>query len=403
MKVNMNYKENPDVQRTIDRVELEIKGLVGRGFNKFGRSIARGLTSNNRLTIQQRINTLKKNYMRAGTQNERNSIKQELNQLKASLEAIKNKKNVSTTTTPVQGNFNGNFNKASSEADRVDRIRALAQLLKKYPDQRTKVQTEIARTIRKIYRDPPYGTKNANVKYNLEDVKRLVGGRSMNINREIAYGLQRVVKPTNRAKATTTSNYSNLLRRLPPTMGGGGGGLPLLGAAAPPPAMMMQQPLAGGGGAGGISLRVNAAPREIQAATRSLPPMERSALENIGGAKKALNIIHNAGGPLVMRRAARILEKNRGNIGQAIKTTGLPRRVFMNVEKLGGPKKVTRVIRATKKVAKKTTKTKKLGMSRPVQRKPKKKTTVFKTKLKRLIKQLPRKSLENNVLRCLLP
>jgi len=412
MKTNMKYSQDPEVKRTLNRVNLEIKALVGRSVNKFGRAVVKGLTMNNRLTIQQRINKLKKNYTLAATQNQRNTIKQELNQLKTSLETIKNK-----TSTPSAGNFNGNFNKASSEAERVDRIRALTQLLKKYPEQRAKIQAEITRTIRKIYRDPPYGTKNTNIRYNLEDVKRLIGGRSTNINREIAQGLQRVVKPTNRGttSSSSSSNYSNLLRRLPPPPtgggGGGGGGFPLLGAA--PPAMMMgAQPPAGP--AGGISLRVNAAPREaVQAATHALPPMERFALENVGGVKKAANIINNAGGPLVIQKAARILEKNKGNVVRAMKTTGLSRRVFANVEKLGGPKKVTRVIRATKKVAKKTTAAKKKSIA-PISGKTKKKVlssrskkvkkvTITERRLKTLIAQIPKKSLEKNVLRCALP
>ena len=400
MKRNMKYNQDPEVKRTINRVETEIKGSFGRGVNKFGRAVVQSLTPNERLTIQQRINKLKKNYTFAATQNQRNTIRQEMNQLKASLEAIKNKKNVSTSP---RGNFNGNFNKASGEAERVDRIRALTQLLKKYPEQRTKIQAEITRTIRKIYRDPPYGTKNTNIRYNLEDVKRLVGGRSANINRELAQGLQRFV-----SKKSTNSS-SNMLRLAPRFEAAPR----LFEQGAPPPSMMM--PAVRGAEAPGISVRVNAAPREVvQAATRTLPPMERFALENVGGVKKAANIINNAGGPLVIQKAARILQKNKGNVVRAMKTTGLSRRVFTNVEKLGGPKKVTRVIRATKKVAKKTTtvgakakkksipgKTKKKVLS--TRSKKLKKVTITEKRLKTLIAQIPKKNLEKNVFKCALP
>lgn len=408
MKRNMKYNQDPEVKRTINRVETEIKGSFGRGVNKFGRAVVQSLTPNERLTIQQRINKLKKNYTLAATQNQRNTIRQEMNQLKTSLEAIKNKKNVSTSS---RGNFNGNFNKASGEAERVDRIRALTQLLKKYPEQRTKIQAEITRTIRKMYRDPPYGTKNTNIRYNLEDVKRLVGGRSANINRELAQGLQRFV-----SKKSTNSS-SNMLRLAPRFEAAEGAAPRLFEQGAPPPSMMM--PAAGRGAeAPGISVRVNAAPREVvQAATRALPPMERFALENVGGVKKAANIINNAGGPLVIQKAARILQKNKGNVVRAMKTTGLSRRVFTNVEKLGGPKKVTRVIRATKKVAKKTTtvgakakkksiatipgKTKKKVLS--TRSKKLKKVTITEKRLKTLIAQIPKKNLEKNVFKCALP
>ena len=174
-------------------------------------------------------------------------------------------------------------------------------------------------------------------------------------------------------------------------------------------------PAVRGAEAPGISVRVNAAPREVvQAATRTLPPMERFALENVGGVKKAANIINNAGGPLVIQKAARILQKNKGNVVRAMKTTGLSRRVFTNVEKLGGPKKVTRVIRATKKVAKKTTtvgakakkksipgKTKKKVLS--TRSKKLKKVTITEKRLKTLIAQIPKKNLEKNVFKCALP
>ena len=408
MKRNMKYNQDPEVKRTINRVETEIKGSFGRGVNKFGRAVVQSLTPNERLTIQQRINKLKKNYTLAATQNQRNTIRQEMNQLKTSLEVIKNKKNVSTSS---RGNFNGNFNKASGEAERVDRIRALTQLLKKYPEQRTKIQAEITRTIRKMYRDPPYGTKNTNIRYNLEDVKRLVGGRSANINRELAQGLQRFV-----SKKSTNSS-SNMLRLAPRFEPAAGAAPRLFEQGAPPPSMMM--PAAGRGAeAPGISVRVNAAPREVvQAATRALPPMERFALENVGGVKKAANIINNAGGPLVIQKAARILQKNKGNVVRAMKTTGLSRRVFTNVEKLGGSKKVTRVIRATKKVAKKTTtvgakakkksiatipgKTKKKVLS--TRSKKLKKVTITEKRLKTLIAQIPKKNLEKNVFKCALP
>jgi hypothetical protein len=157
--------------------------------------------------------------------------------------------------------------------------------------------------------------------------------------------------------------------------GGAGGAAPQFvnrggGAAAPVfvpgPGAAAPVVLPGGGGAGTQSMtgpsitvaptvKVNVPPAAAQAATQMLPPSERSALNNAGGYRRAASLVQNAGGPESVTRALNALKSSNGNVPKAMEKSGLPRNVFNNVNKLGGPVTARRTLTAVKKVSKKTT------------------------------------------------
>jgi hypothetical protein len=161
----------------------------------------------------------------------------------------------------------------------------------------------------------------------------------------------------------------------------------------------------------------------MQAAAQTLPPAERSALNNAGGYRRAASLINNAGGPETVTRALKALEKSNGNVQKAAETSGLPPQVFNNARKLGSPVTARRALVAVKKVSRKTTANvprsvatrralvavKKVSRRRPVVQKKKRVVSACackmrqSNKIKTIVTQLSRKNLEKNFLTCLLP
>ena len=415
MKRNMKYAENANVRRTINVAEFEVRGLLRRIPGNLMSLIRRSPAS-----IATRLANAKKRYNVARTQTNRNALKKEIENLQEAQKLLVSTKNAGIqTTTPTvapttsrNGMYNENLNKVASIQDRVERVRRLSQLIRKYPSKRSEIQSMILQTVRKIYRDPPYGEKNANIQFNLEQVKRAIGGQFSNVNKELAYAIKRKV-PTKSSssnnnairakvlaslagKSSSSSNYGMPSRQMPMMMAPVA---PAYAAAAPVPApVYMGAP----------------PPSVIQA----LPQPERIALNSAGGYRRAARIVENMGGPNVTERAIRVFERNKGNVQAAARNTGLPPKVFMNIKKLGGPITARRTLIAVKKVSKKqapkplavrskakaTTKVKtkatkkKQGVSTRTKRK-----RAVKTKLKTIISQIPRKNLEKNVLACVLP
>lgn len=171
------------------------------------------------------------------------------------------------------------------------------------------------------------------------------------------------------------------------------------------------------------TLKVNIPPAAAQAATQMLPPMERTALNNAGGYRRAASLVQNAGGPESVSRALNALQNSNGNVTKAMEKSGLPRNVFTNVNKLGGPVTARRTLTAVKKVSKKITTKKRpatispgrpamVSLGRPVRKARKAKKHVSSAcacklpqanKIKLIVSQLRRKNLERNYLKCLLP
>jgi hypothetical protein len=113
-----------------------------------------------------------------------------------------------------------------------------------------------------------------------------------------------------------------------------------------------------GGRGGSISfapvIKVNVPQAAAQSAVQALPAQERLALTNAGGYNNAAAAVSNAGGPATVERAINALNANGGNVNAAMQKTGLPRQVFNNVNKLGGPVTARRTLTAVKKVTVKT-------------------------------------------------
>lgn len=113
-----------------------------------------------------------------------------------------------------------------------------------------------------------------------------------------------------------------------------------------------------GGSGGSISfapvIKVNVPQAAAQSAVQALPAQERLALTNAGGYNNAAAAVSNAGGPATVERAIAALNANGGNVNAAMQKTGLPRQVFNNVNKLGGPVTARRTLTAVKKVTMKT-------------------------------------------------
>ena len=113
-----------------------------------------------------------------------------------------------------------------------------------------------------------------------------------------------------------------------------------------------------GGTGGSISfapvIKVNVPQAAAQSAVQALPAQERLALTNAGGYNNAAAAVSNAGGPATVERAINALNANGGNVNIAMQKTGLPRQVFNNVNRLGGPVTARRTLTAVKKVTVKT-------------------------------------------------
>jgi len=113
-----------------------------------------------------------------------------------------------------------------------------------------------------------------------------------------------------------------------------------------------------GGRGGSISfapvIKVNVPQAAAQSAVQALPAQERLALTNAGGYNNAAAAVSSAGGPATVERAIAALNANGGNVNAAMQKTGLPRQVFNNVNKLGGPITARRTLAAVKKVTVKT-------------------------------------------------
>ena len=113
-----------------------------------------------------------------------------------------------------------------------------------------------------------------------------------------------------------------------------------------------------GGTGGSISfapvIKINVPQAAAQSAVQALPAQERIALTNAGGYSSAAAAVSNAGGPATVERAIAALNANGGNVNAAMQKTGLPRQVFNNVNKLGGPVTARRTLTAVKKVTMKT-------------------------------------------------
>ena len=155
---------------------------------------------------------------------------------------------------------------------------------------------------------------------------------------------------------------------------GTGGGVvvaPVIGGPAPAPAPaaapIIIQP-------GAPQIKINVPPAQTQFATQALPPMERTALMNAGGYGRATNAIMNAGGPGMIDRGVRALQSSGGNVRRASMNSGIPMRVFENINKLGGPVSARRTVVAVKKVSKKVKGGKKMKV-KPVTVSPKMKMT----------------------------
>jgi hypothetical protein len=101
-------------------------------------------------------------------------------------------------------------------------------------------------------------------------------------------------------------------------------------------------------------IKVNVPQAAAQSAVQALPAQERLALTNAGGYNNAAAAVSNAGGPATVERAIAALNANGGNVNAAMQKTGLPRQVFNNVNKLGGPVTARRTLAAVKKVTVKT-------------------------------------------------
>jgi hypothetical protein len=101
-------------------------------------------------------------------------------------------------------------------------------------------------------------------------------------------------------------------------------------------------------------IKVSVPQAAAQSAVQALPAQERLALNNAGGYSSAAAAVSNAGGPATVQRAIAALNANGGNVNAAMQKTGLPRQVFNNVNKLGGPVTAGRTLAAVKKVTVKT-------------------------------------------------
>jgi hypothetical protein len=248
-----------------------------------------------------------------------------------------------------------------------------------------------------------------------------------------------------RPKSSTSSkNGLNLIKELfekkkngSSGSGSGSGGVvvaPVIGGPPPAPVVaapaqapiIIQQPAAI------PQIKVNVPPAQTQFATQTLPPMERAAIMNAGGYGRATNAIMNAGGPVMIDRGIRALQTSGGNVRRASLNSGLPMRVFENINKLGGPVTARRTVVAVKKVSKKVKGGKKMkvksvaltrptravsrptrAVSRPTRKRgskktkrpaPKKKQVLSaRQKVKTLIQQIPRTQLEKNVFACVFP
>jgi hypothetical protein len=124
-----------------------------------------------------------------------------------------------------------------------------------------------------------------------------------------------------------------------------------------------------------------------------LPPGEKNAVTNVGGANKAINLVENAGGPSNVVKTANIL-KNVGGSPEAAVAAGANAKNVKIVLQLGGPNNALKVASAVPKLKKRRRSKKKVSkkkVPKPARVKEIKKLLGFLGAKENLQKKLPDK------------
>lgn len=124
-----------------------------------------------------------------------------------------------------------------------------------------------------------------------------------------------------------------------------------------------------------------------------LPPGEKNAVTNVGGANKAINLVENAGGPSNVVKTANIL-KNVGGSPEAAVAAGANAKNVKIVLQLGGPNNALKVASAVPKLKKRRRSKKKASkkkVAKPPRVKEIKKLIEYLGSKENLVKRLPNK------------
>lgn len=124
-----------------------------------------------------------------------------------------------------------------------------------------------------------------------------------------------------------------------------------------------------------------------------LPPGEKNAVTNVGGANKAINLVENAGGPSNVVKTANIL-KNVGGSPEAAMAAGANAKNIKIVLQLGGPNNALKVASAVPKLKKRRRSKKKVPkkkVAKPPRVKEIKKLIEYLGSKENLVKRLPNK------------
>jgi hypothetical protein len=119
-----------------------------------------------------------------------------------------------------------------------------------------------------------------------------------------------------------------------------------------------------------------------------LPPGEKNAVTNVGGANKAINLVENAGGPSNVVKTANLL-KNVGGSPEAAVAAGANAKNVRIVLQLGGPNNALKVASAVPKLKKRRRSKKKVP--KPPRVKEIKKLIEYLGSKENLVKKLPNK------------
>jgi hypothetical protein len=96
------------------------------------------------------------------------------------------------------------------------------------------------------------------------------------------------------------------------------------------------------------------------AAFGNLPPMEKAAVNDMGGISQAQAVVANAGGPLEVAKAVEALNSASGNAEVAkMYSPGISPKAFTAIKNMGGPSKAANVVNALEKINKAATSAKK--------------------------------------------
>jgi hypothetical protein len=124
-----------------------------------------------------------------------------------------------------------------------------------------------------------------------------------------------------------------------------------------------------------------------------LPPGEKNAITNVGGANKAINLVDNAGGPSNVVKTANLL-KNVGGSPEAAVAAGANAKNVKIVLQLGGPNNALKVASAVPKLKKRRRSKKKVSKKKtpkPPRVKEIKKLIEYLGSKENLVKKLPNK------------